>query len=122
MAQQLNSEIRGVWLDGVQLPVKDGTVTVQMGVPEKTAQLGSGRVLGYSEAIKAGSVSMTIVFVKGTKLRATYDATGTSELRLQTDQGDELLMLDVALTTDIEWSAGEGDTSLEYTGSPIEEI
>ena len=117
---QLNSEPQGVFINGVQVPVKDGSFTASLGGFTRTSQTGSGRRLGSTRQVAVGTCGFTVTYPRGTKIRDTYDVED-AQIRVVFDRGDEWLMTGADLAEPVDFSAGEGDLTLAYEGDPWEQ-
>lgn len=114
---KLNTDAPGVFFNDIAVPVKQATTTIDFGGFTRTVQLGpGGRVLGYANQTAAGTFSCTVAWQAGEDVRALYDFEG-GEIKIVTDQGDTLVGSEAALVTTPNWSAGEGDMTLEYNCS-----
>lgn len=115
---KLNTDVPGLFVNDTAAPVKQATANIDFGGSTRTVQLGPGqRVLGFSNQSAAGTCSFTVAWQAGEDVRAIYDFEG-GEIKIVTDQGDTWVMSEAALTTTVNWSAGEGDLALEFMGSP----
>lgn len=113
---QLNSEVKALFVNNVQVPLKDGTFQWSRGGYQRDPVMGSGQKLGSTRAFQAGTCQFTIVYKRGTDLSAFDIENG--QIRVQWDRGDEWVMTNADLQTPISGSAGDGDIELEFNGNP----
>ena len=88
---QLNSEIRALFINGVAIPVKDGTFKWDLGGDERSSVNGTGRRLGSTSAFVPGSCGFTGVYRKGDNIRVMYDVTD-AQIRIITNQGEQWVL------------------------------
>lgn len=118
---KLNADIVGLEINGDVRPLKQGTASIDLGGVVRTPQLGPRRVLGPAAQFAPGTFSGTVAWLAGEDARAIYDFED-GQIKITTDQGDEWVMNQAMLTTTVNWSAGEGDMPVEYSGNPWEKL
>lgn len=115
---QINSEVKALFVNDVQVPLVDGTFTAMMGGEEVTSVMGSGRRLGGSGANVAGGCSFEVAYTKGFDPRATLDVRD-AKIRVVFNRGAEWMMTGADRSgTPPEFSTPEGRISVSYEGDP----
>lgn len=114
---QINSEVKALFVNEVQVPIVDGTFNFNMGGEERTSVMGSGRRLGSSGANMPGSCSFEVAYTKNFNPRATLDVTN-AKIRVVWNRGAEWLLTGADCQTPIEGAAPEGRLSVSYEGDP----
>jgi hypothetical protein len=118
---KLNADIVGLEVNGDVRPLKQGTASIDFGGKVRTPQLGPNRVIGPANQFSPATFSGTVALLAGEDPRAIYDF-DDGQIKITTDQGDEYVMNQAMLTTTLNWSAGEGDMTVEYSGNPWEKL
>jgi hypothetical protein len=113
---QINSEVKAIFLNDIQLPIVDGTFTSNLGGKERTSVMGSGRRLGSTAQNMAGTCGFDIVYTKDLDL-TTLDVED-AKLRVVWDRGNEWLMTGADLASPPEVAAPEGRVTLSFEGDP----
>lgn len=114
---QINSEIKKIFINDVQLPLVDGTANFNMGGQERTSVMGSGVRLGSTTANVPGSLALDATYVKNFDIRGIMDVEN-ARIRVIWDRGAQWLMTGADLSTPLEVSAPEGRISANYEGNP----
>lgn len=104
-------------LDGDLLPFKEGTLTVNFGGAERTPVMVNGQIF-FTEATTPGVVSGTLLHTSATEIEKLQAKTAAT-ITLETDSGKTFRMNNAFYSGPPELSAGEGDLTVEFTGSPI---
>ncbi|WP_432721291.1 phage tail tube protein [Jeongeupia wiesaeckerbachi] len=109
-----------VSLNGSRLRSKSGA-KLNVGGVERTAVETDQGTLGYTEKTKTATVECTVIMARDTDLVAlgnTVDAT----LVFETDIGVAYVLKDAFVTEPPEFTGGEGEVSLKFSGTRCERV
>jgi len=115
---RLISDIRALVIGARKVLVKDGTASVNFGGFTNTPVLAGQEVVGFTRQGTAGEVSITCAVEAGTDIVSTFTASN-SDIRIQTDTGDEWLMRSASNTDPPSFSGGAGDVAVTYNGKQV---
>jgi hypothetical protein len=114
---RINSEVKALFVNGVKLPIVDGSFTWNRGGKTREAVLGSNQVLGPAETNAAGTCSFDVAYVAGSD-PTDYDNLIDAQIRVVWDIGAEWLLKRAFSNEGASGTAGSGTYSLSYTGDP----
>lgn len=120
MSSDFNSEIRAVFLNGVQVPILDGSWNMEFGTPTREPMLGGGQVIGENERANAGTCKFSVAFRKGDTVDVYNFKRG--HIRIVTNAGDSWQMKRATLSDQISFAAPDSKLELSYFGQPWEKL
>lgn len=120
----INSEVIQVKVNGVQVPVVDGSFNFALGGKERTAVMGTGRLLGYTEANVPAECSFDVANESGVDPTDLDAPSGgpTDQVSITWDQGAQWLLTRVASVTPTSGTAGSGVRTVSYQGHRWEAV
>jgi len=117
MAIKINSEVQALFINGIKIPVVDGSFTWNRGGKTREAVMGSGGVIGAAEANAAGTCSFDVAYVAGSD-PTEFDSQTDAQIRVVWDIGAQWLLKGAFSNEGASGTAGAGTYSLAYTGDP----
>lgn len=106
-----------ITIDGKLMRSKPGA-SLKLGGKERTAQMGH-KVYGYSEAVVASEVELTLAHMADTDLIELRDKVNAT-CQFETDTGVTFLLTNCFVSEPPQLTAGEGDVTLKLMGDPAE--
>ena len=117
---EFNSEIKAIFINGVQHPILDGTFRLTSGGITREAKMGAGGVLGHTETRVPGTCNFSVAFVKDTDM-AVFDIKG-GHIRIVYNTGNQYQMKNAGRTEEVQSAAPDGNLDLAYSGNPWEKL
>jgi hypothetical protein len=114
---RLISDIRVVVIGTRKVLVKDGTATINVGGEVSTAVMSGFENIGATVQGVPAEISLTCAVEAGTDL-ASFVVRRT-DVRIQTDTGDEWLIRAAFNTDPPSFAGGSGDLSVTYQGKTL---
>jgi hypothetical protein len=114
---QINSEVKALKINGVKVPIVDGSFNWNRGGKTREAVLGSGQVLGPAEANAPGTCSFDLAYIAGSDPTA-YDNLTNAQISVTWDIGAVWLLTRAFSTEPSSGTAGSGTYTLSFTGDP----
>lgn len=117
----INSEIVALYIEGdgfsAKVAVVDGSFNFDMGGKTREPLMGSGGVLGATEANTAGTCSFDLAMIEGAD-QSDLNGLTNCTIRAQWSSGAEWLMKRAFSTAPATGTAGSGTASHAFAGDP----
>ena len=112
----LLSDVKALFVNGVQVRVKSGTFTANIGGFTHTPVLGNQTMLGSSEQPIEATCDFTAAVPAGQDIDTVYSIRN-KQIRVVFDTNDEWLMKKATIRDPPSLSGGSGDLAVTYFGT-----
>jgi hypothetical protein len=112
----LLSDVKALFINGVQVLVKQGTFNANFGGFTHSPVLANLGVAGASRQVVEATCDFTVALPAGTDVDAVF-AIRDGQIRVVYDNGAEWLLKKATLRDPISISGGSGDAAVTYFGT-----